>query len=441
MIKFICIVLFIRLIFLNNNFIIFFYNLCYFIRFLIVFLFIYKDLLWLMIRGNFGMDYYSIWLVILRLWIIGLIYICLDRGENLKIIRFWVLLILLIIFFLSLDLILFYFLFEVSLIPTFLIIIYWGNNPERLRASFYLIIYILLISFPLLIYIFKINLYGLTIKFNLIEIMIRIYEFRFWEYIIIYMAFFIKIPIYIFHIWLPKAHVEAPVYGSIILAGILLKIGRYGLIRLLRVLVKSRLKFNYLFLRVRLVGRLLIRIVCLIQIDIKRLVAYSSVVHMNIILCSLMTLFKIGFLRRYILIISHGLCSSGLFYIVNIYYRRTFSRLLILNKGIMGNLSIIAFWWFILCVSNFSYPFSLNFIREIFILSTVLNWEVRLVIYLMLVCFLSRAYSLYLFAYIQHGRYIYHEKKYNIRRIKEFIVVSLHSLPLFLFLLNLLIFI
>lgn len=136
---------------------------------------------------------------------------------------------------------------------------------------------------------------------------------------------------------------EAPVYGSIILAGILLKMGRYGLIRLLRVLVKRRLKFSYLFLRVRLVGSFLISMVCLIQIDIKRLVAYSSVVHINIILCSLMTLFKIGFLRRYILIISHGLCSSGLFYMVNIYYRRTFRRLLILNKGIISNLSIIAF--------------------------------------------------------------------------------------------------
>lgn len=441
MIKFIFIVFFIRLIFLSNNFIIFFYNLCYLIGFLIIFMYIYKDLLWLIIRGNFGIDYYSIWLLILRLWIIGLIYICLSSGENIKIINFLILLLLLLIFFLSLDLILFYFLFEVRLIPTFLIIIYWGRNPERLRASFYLIIYILLISFPLLVYIFKINLFSLTIKFSLIELIINIYEFRFWEYLIIYLAFFIKIPIYIFHIWLPKAHVEAPVYGSIILAGILLKIGRYGLIRLLRILVKRRLKFNYLFFSLRLIGRLLVRIICLIQIDMKRLVAYSSVVHINIILCSLITLFKMGFLRRYILIISHGLCSSGLFYIVNIYYRRTFSRLLILNKGMIGNLSIIAFWWFILCISNFSYPFSLNFIREIFILGTILNWEIRLIIYLMLICFLRRAYSLYLFAYIQHRGDIYHEKKYNIRRVKEFIVVILHCFPLFLFLFNLLIFI
>lgn len=145
-------------------------------------------------------------------------------------------------------------------------------------------------------------------------------------------------PIYLFHIWLPKAHVEAPVYGSIILAGVLLKMGRYGLIRFLEILVKLRIKYNYFIFRVSIMGGLLIRVVCLVQIDLKSLVAYSSVVHINIILCSLITLNKIGFIRRYIMIISHGLCSSGLFYIVNIYYERSGSRLLVLNKGVMRKL-------------------------------------------------------------------------------------------------------
>lgn len=152
------------------------------------------------------------------------------------------------------------------------------------------------------------------------------------------MAFFIKIPIYLFHVWLPKAHVEAPVYGSIILAGVLLKIGRYGLIRFLEILVRLGVKYNYVIFSVGIIGGLLVRIVCLVQIDLKRLVAYSSVVHMNIILCSLITLNKIGFIRSYIMMISHGLCSSGLFYIVNLYYERSGRRLLILNKGMIGKL-------------------------------------------------------------------------------------------------------
>lgn len=100
---------------------------------------------------------------------------------------------------------------------------------------------------------------------------------------------------------------------------------------------------------VSIIGRILVGIVCLVQVDIKRLIAYSSVVHINLILCRIMTLFNLGFLSRYIMIISHGLCSSGLFYILNIYYRRTISRLLILNKGLIRKLSILILWWFLLC--------------------------------------------------------------------------------------------
>jgi NADH-ubiquinone oxidoreductase chain 4 len=158
---------------------------------------------------------------------------------------------------------------------------------------------------------------------------------------IIYGAFLIKIPIYIFHIWLPKAHVEASVEGSIILAGVLLKIGGYGLIRLIVILVKFTFKFNYLIMRIGLVGGLIIRILCVNQIDIKILVAYSSVVHINIILVRMITGLKLGILSSLIIIISHGLCSSGLFYIVNLYYQIRGRRILLLNKGIAGNLILI----------------------------------------------------------------------------------------------------
>lgn len=126
--------------------------------------------------------------------------ICLDNIRILKILIFLGLLFSLVIFFISIDLILFYLIFEIRLIPTFFLIIYWGINFERLNAAYYLLLYILLISFPLLLYIFKIYLYGLTLKFRLILLVIEIYEFNFWGYLIIYMAFFIKMPIYIVHI-------------------------------------------------------------------------------------------------------------------------------------------------------------------------------------------------------------------------------------------------
>lgn len=441
MIKFLLIVVFIRLILIKNQILIFYYNLCYLIRFIVIFIYIYKDIKWNIISLIFRSNYYSIWLIILSLWILRLIIICLDSMRILKILVFLLLLFSLVIFFISIDLILFYLIFEISLIPTFFLIIYWGVNLERVNAAYYLLLYILLISFPLLLYIFKIYLYGLTLKFRLMLLVIEVYEFNFWGYLVIYISFFIKIPMYIVHIWLPKAHVEAPVYGSIILAGVLLKIGRYGLIRMLEIFVKRRVKYNYLIFRIRIIGRILVGIICLVQVDIKRLVAYSSVVHINLILCRIMTLFNLGFVSRYIIIISHGLCSSGLFYMVNIYYRRTISRLLILNKGLIRKLSILIMWWFLLCSANFSFPFSINFIREILILIVIINWDNFMIVYLILICFFRRAYSLYLFSYVQHGNFRYEEGVYNIRIIKEFVVLIIHFFPLIIFLLNLIIFI
>lgn len=441
MIKFLLIVIFISLILIKNQILIFYYNLCYLIRFIVIFIYMYKDIKWNIISLVFRSNYYSIWLIVLSLWILRLIIICLDGVKISKILIFLILLFSLVIFFISIDLILFYLIFEIRLIPTFFLIIYWGVNLERLNASYYLLLYILLISFPLLLYIFKMYIYGLTLKFRLMLLVIEAYEFNFWGYLIIYMAFFIKIPIYIVHIWLPKAHVEAPVYGSIILAGVLLKIGRYGLIRILEIFIKSRIKYNYLIFRVRIIGRVLVGIVCLIQVDIKSLVAYSSVVHINLILCRIITLFNLGFLSSYIIIISHGLCSSGLFYIVNIFYRRRIRRLLILNKGLISKLSILIIWWFLLCSANFSFPFSINFIREILILIVIINWDNFIIIYLILICFFRRAYSLYLFSYVLHGNFRYEERVYNGRIIKEFIVLIIHFFPLFIFLLNLIIFI
>lgn len=441
MIKFILIVIFIGLIILiKNQLLIFYYNLCYLIRFMVIFIYMYKDIKWRSISLIFRCNYYSIWLIILSLWILRLIIICLDCEIISKISIFLLLLFSLLIFFMSIDLIIFYLIFEVRLIPTFFLIIYWGVNLERLNAAYYLLLYMLLISFPLLLYIFKVYLYGLTLKFRLILIVIEIYEFNFWGYLIIYIAFFIKIPMYIVHIWLPKAHVEAPVYGSIILAGVLLKIGRYGLIRILEIFIKSRVKYNYFIFSIRIVGRILVGMVCLIQVDIKRLVAYSSVVHINLILCRIITLFDLGFLRRYIIIISHGLCSSGLFYIVNIYYRRTIRRLLVLNKGLIRKLSILILWWFLLCSANFSFPFSINFIREILMLIVIMSWDNYIMIYLMLICVFRSAYSLYLFSYVQHGDELSLRGVYRGRIIKEFIVLIIHFFPLIIFLLNLIVF-
>ena len=134
----------------------------------------------------------------------------------------------------------------------------------------------------------------------------------------LYGFFCIKIRIYLFHVWLFKTHVEAPVYGSIVLAGVLIKIGRYGLIRLLEIYYKVGIKYGYIIFRVKIIEKIIVRILCLVQVNIKR-IAYSSIIHMNLMLCRLITFYKVEILGKYVMVISHGLCSSGIFYIVNLY--------------------------------------------------------------------------------------------------------------------------
>jgi NADH:ubiquinone oxidoreductase subunit 4 (subunit M) len=168
-------------------------------------------------------------------------------------------------------------------------------------------------------------------------------------------------------LWLPKAHVEAPAGGSIILAGVILKLGGYGLIRIFIFVYRYVKDYNYIFICLRLFGSLYIRIICLFQRDLKILIAYSSISHIGLVIRGLFTLRYYGFLGGYFLILRHGLISSGLFFFIGCLYDRFGTRSFFILKGLMNFIPSFSFFFFLFCGFNISCPPRLRLLSEFLI--------------------------------------------------------------------------
>nr|UYO78890.1 NADH dehydrogenase subunit 4 [Pygoluciola sp. 1 XHF-2022a] len=411
-----------------------FYWMIQFLYFLMFFIYFYSygfSYFFSLISYFFGSDCLTFYMVLLSIWICVLMMMASEKIYFLNnfsgffnfVILF--LLISLVFTFCSMNMFIFYLFFEVSLIPTLLLILGWGYQPERIQAGMYMFMYTLFGSFPMMISLFYLYKNNLGLDFFFITNINSFYL-----YICTILVFLIKMPMYFVHLWLPKAHVEAPVSGSMILAGVMLKLGGYGFLRFMGIFIEVGLKINYVFISISLIGGFFISMICLRQMDIKSLIAYSSVSHMGLVLSGLMTFNFWGFYGSFLMMIAHGLCSSGLFCLANITYERLSSRSLFLNKGLINLMPSMSLWWFLLCSSNMGAPFSLNLIGEIMLINSIISWSWLTFIFLSLISFFSAGYSLFLYSHSQHGILYQGLYSFSLGNIREYLLLFLHWVPL-----------
>jgi proton-translocating NADH-quinone oxidoreductase chain M len=295
---------------------------------------------------------------------------------------------------------LFYIAFECSLIPMFIIIGIWGSKERKIRASYMFFMYSVIGSF-----LFLTSLLYIILKLNTMDLLdiqlLSSLHFSFFEELLLWLgcffSFAVKTPLVPFHLWLPEAHVEAPTSGSVMLAGILLKMGSYGFIRFNYSLfpTASYVFSPYLFL-LGILGVLYACSSAFLQFDIKKIIAYSSVAHMSIITLGLFTMNNIGFLASVISMIAHSFVASGLFLCIGILYEKFQTRNIFYYGGIFRIMPLFSVFFFILCFANIAFPGTLSFIGEFLILQSLVKVNLIASCFVFISFIISSAYVLFL---------------------------------------------
>nr|BCD55605.1 NADH dehydrogenase subunit 4 [Ixobrychus eurhythmus] len=337
------------------------------------------------------------------------------------------------------ELMLFYISFEATLIPTLILITRWGNQPERLSAGIYLLFYTLMSSLPLLVTILYLHSQIGTLNLTMLKLTHPTLTSS-WTHLLsglaLLMAFMVKAPLYGLHLWLPKAHVEAPIAGSMLLAALLLKLGGYGIMRITLLTGPISNHLHYPFLALALWGALMTSSICLRQTDLKSLIAYSSVSHMGLVIAASMIQTHWSFSGAMILMISHGLTSSMLFCLANTNYERTHSRILLLTRGLQPLLPLMATWWLLANLTNMALPPTTNLMAELTIMIALFNWSTPTILLTGAATFLTASYTLFVLLTTQRGILPNHITSIQNSNTREHLLMTLHTIPMLLLILK-----
>ena len=335
--------------------------------------------------------------------------------------------------FCSLDLVIFYLFFEGGLIPMFLIIGIWGG-PKKVYSAFKFFLFTLLGSVLMLVAIISIYwITGTTDVITLLDTRIP-YEFQYLLWLAFFSSFAVKLPMWPVHTWLPDAHVEAPTAGSVILAAILLKMAGYGFIRFsIGMFPIASDYFTPLIFVLSIIAIIYTSLVALMQEDMKKLIAYSSVAHMGFVTLGIFSLTKQGLEGSIIQMLSHGLISAALFLCVGVVYDRYHSRLISSYGGLVNNMPKYALVFMIFSLAALGLPGTSGFVGEFLILVGVFQKNILVAVLASFGVILVAAYMLWLYKRVIFGRITNSEIKemVDLNRVETYMFASLVFLTLF----------
>jgi NADH-quinone oxidoreductase subunit M len=387
---------------------------------------------------KFGVDGISILFILLTTFITPLCILSVINSVKERIKEFLIALLvmetLMIGVFCSLDLVIFYLFFEGGLIPMFLIIGIWGG-PRRVYSAFKFFLFTLLGSVLLLIAV--ISIYWITGTTDMTQLLLlsnipKEYQYLLW--LAFFSSFAVKLPMWPVHTWLPDAHVEAPTAGSVILAAILLKMAGYGFIRFsIGLFPVASDFFTPLIFLLSIIAIVYTSLVALMQEDMKKLIAYSSVAHMGFVTVGIFTLTKQGLEGSIIQMISHGLISAALFLCVGVVYDRVHSRMISSYGGLVHIVPKYAVIFMIFTLAALGLPGTSGFVGEILILIGAFQKNILVAVLASLGVIFSAAYMLWLYKRVIFGKINNNELKkiYDLNKTEIFILSSLAFLTLF----------
>nr|YP_009136675.1 NADH dehydrogenase subunit 4 [Melibe leonina]AKE07280.1 NADH dehydrogenase subunit 4 [Melibe leonina] len=336
----------------------------------------------------------------------------------------------LIFAFSSSSILSFYIFFEVSLIPTLVLIIGWGYQPERLQAGSYMMLYTVSASLPLLVAILYYGQKYCSMEVFMLSLVSEPTSGL--VLVAILAAFLVKLPMYGVHLWLPKAHVEAPLAGSMILAGILLKLGGFGIFQVKYSLNLDCDYVSYMMVVMSLWGGFLASIMCLRQMDVKSFVAYSSVGHMSIVVAGVLLDSSWGLFSAVITMMAHGFSSSAMFCLAYYTYQKSHTRNIPYMKGLLQIFPILSLWWFIFCCINMACPPTLNLLGEMMVVPVLWSTGLSLAVVMGLMVFFSAAYNMYLYSSTNHGSVLAYIFPGESMKSSTLLTLWSHFLPLLL---------